>query len=137
MNITDPSIQLLEHGIKPTSNRVLVFRILLNSNRPLSIHEINDKIPTLDKSSIFRVLTLFKSNHLVHVVNADETASYYELCLSHNEETDDDVHVHFLCEKCGKLYCIREIKPFMPELPDGFSPYSVSMVIKGVCPFCY
>ena len=49
-----------EHGIRPTANRMLVIQALEDAPHPLSLAELEDRLVTLDKSSIFRVLTLFR-----------------------------------------------------------------------------
>lgn len=59
---------LLGAGVKPTVNRILVFRQLLNAESPMSLMELEDIIETLDKSSIFRVLVTFLDHALVHAV---------------------------------------------------------------------
>ena len=63
-----PNIDLTEllerHGVKATANRLIVAKALLTEGRPLSLMELEDKIGTIDKSGIFRSLTLFKEHHL-------------------------------------------------------------------------
>ena len=53
---------LIEHGIKPTANRLLVLKALADSHRPVTMSELEDAIDTIDKSGIFRTLTLFKGS---------------------------------------------------------------------------
>ena len=57
---------LEEHGIKPTANRIVVVRALASSMLPQSLAELERRIGTIDKSNIFRALTLFREYHLVH-----------------------------------------------------------------------
>ncbi len=85
---------LIAHGIRPTANRILVVRALLAADRPMSLTELEHKILTLDKSGIFRALTIFRDNHLVHVIEDGGGSVRYELCTSDGED-DDDLHVHF------------------------------------------
>ena len=56
------------HGIRPTANRISVMRALHDASHPLSLAELEDQLVTLDKSSIFRVLTLFKEKNLIHAI---------------------------------------------------------------------
>ena len=56
------------HGVKPTANRIVVLRELAVAERPMSLTELEYKILSIDKSGIFRALTLFKEHHLVHVL---------------------------------------------------------------------
>ena len=49
---------LEQAGIKPTPNRILVLSDIVSSDRPLSLSDIEVKLESLEKSSVFRVLTL-------------------------------------------------------------------------------
>ncbi len=124
------------HGIKPTANRQLVARALADSRRPLSLAELEERLVTLDRSSIFRVLTLFRDQHLVHVIEGGSEGVHYELCQSHSHETDDDQHAHFHCEVCHRTFCLQEIPVPEVALPEGYTATSASYLIKGICPAC-
>ena len=124
------------HGIKPTANRPLVARALADSRRPLSLAELEERLVTLDRSSIFRVLTLFRDQHLVHVIEGGSEGVHYELCQSHSHETDDDQHAHFHCEVCHRTFCLQEIPVPEVALPEGYTATSASYLIKGICPAC-
>ena len=50
---------LISKGVKPTANRIIVLRALHEANRPMSLKALEMKLLSMDKSSIFRVLTLF------------------------------------------------------------------------------
>ena len=60
----------------------------------------------------------------------------YELCRSHDEEHDDDIHVHFYCEHCRRTYCLEDTKIPPVELPGGFVMNAVNYMVKGICPAC-
>lgn len=127
---------LQQHGIKPTSNRILVVKALAAEEHPSSLTELEEKIVSVDKSGIFRALTLFRGHHLVHSIEDGDGGIKYELCLSHSNDSDDDMHVHFYCEQCHKIYCLYDTQmPHVP-LPHGFSMNSANYVIKGICKEC-
>ena len=129
--------ELLEHhGVKPTANRLLIARALQEAERPLSMMELEARLETIDKSNVFRALSAFREAHLVHVLEDSGDGVRYELCHSHNEEHDDDVHVHFYCTRCHKTYCLEDTPVPPVTVPDGFSPESVSYLVKGLCPEC-
>lgn len=130
-------IQLLEeHGIKPTANRILVVKALDSSIQPLSLAELERRIMTIDKSNVFRALTLFRENHLVHAIEGSGDGTRYELCHSHDHDHDEDQHPHFFCEMCQQTFCLDYMD--MPEvtLPSGFELRTVNYLIKGICPHC-
>jgi len=128
--------KLLElHGIKPTANRIVVVRELAVAGYPMTLNELEMKILSIDKSGIFRALTLFREHHLVHALD-DTGGTRYELCHSHSAHEDDDLHVHFVCERCGRTYCLDSVPVPQVELPPGFTMTSASHVVKGVCGHC-
>lgn len=129
--------ELLEHhGVKPTANRLLIARALQDANRPLSLMELETQLETIDKSNVFRALTAFREAHLVHVLEDAGDGVRYELCHSHDEEHDNDVHVHFYCTRCHKTYCLEDTPVPPVAVPEGFNPESVSYLVKGICPEC-
>jgi Fur family ferric uptake transcriptional regulator len=123
---------LQQHGIRPTANRIIVAKALADGDRPLTMSELEDRIGSIDKSGIFRTLTLFKEQHLVHVVE-DSEGSRYELCHSHDHVTDNDMHVHFHCEHCGSTFCLEDIPVPNMQLPEGYEMQSANFVINGLC----
>ena len=130
-------ILLLEkHGIKPTSNRIVIAKSLAACENPVSMKELEDKILTIDKSNIFRTLTLFRDNHLVHTVEDGAGGTKYELCLSRSIETDEDEHMHFFCERCQKPFCLYDMPIPYLCIPQGYQMHSVNFMIKGLCPKC-
>lgn len=135
MNKQDYKHLLEQHGIRPTANRILVAEAVDKSNRPLSLSEIEDGLLSLDKSSIYRCLTLFKEHHLLHVIEDGSDSVRYEFCHSHSE-VDDDLHVHFHCEQCHRTFCLTDISVPMVSPPEGFELYSVNYMLKGVCDEC-
>ncbi len=130
-------VELLEHhGVKPTANRIVVVKALEAAGRPMSLSELEYKILTIDKSGVFRALTLFKEHHLVHVIEDGGDGVRYELCHSHDGEVDDDLHVHFYCERCRRTYCLEDIPIPEVALPAEFEMTSVNFMVKGICPQC-
>ena len=103
---------------------------------PISMKELETKIQTIDKSNIFRTLSLFKQQHLVHQLEDGNDIVRYELCLSDDDEEDEDMHVHFYCERCHRTYCLNDIHIPQVELPAGYEQSSINYMIKGVCPKC-
>ena len=126
----------MAHDIKPTANRIVVVKALAVAERPMSLSELEYKILSIDKSGVFRALTLFREHHLVHVLEDGGDGVRYELCRSHDEEMDDDLHVHFFCERCRRTYCLEDVPVPEVELPEGFEQISVNYMVKGICPQC-
>jgi Fur family ferric uptake transcriptional regulator len=127
---------LLEHGIRPTANRLLLVKVLSKAEHPLTMKELEDLVDTIDKSNIFRTLSLFRDQHLVHVLQDGADAVRYELCHSHEEDHDDDLHAHFYCERCKQTFCLNDIPVPQVDLPKGYRMNTINYLIKGICPNC-
>lgn len=129
--------QLLElHGVKATVNRLLIARALDEAGRPLSMTELEERLETIDKSSVFRTLMVFRDAHLVHVLEDAGDGVRYELCHSRHEDHDDDLHVHFYCVKCHKTYCLEDVPVPPVSVPEGYVARQASYLIRGLCPLC-
>lgn len=127
---------LENNGIKATPNRILVLRSIMLSGRPLSLKDLETELQTLEKSSIFRVLSLLTENHILHTIEDGSGIVRYEICNARHVDIEDDIHAHFYCEKCLKVYCLDSIHPSKVTLPDGFTTRSINYVFKGICPDC-
>lgn len=127
---------LTEHGVKPTSNRIVVVRSLATSPRPLTLAELEQRIQSIDKSGIFRALTLFRQHHMVHDVEDGSGGMRFELCHSHSDDGDDDLHVHFFCERCLRTFCLDGIPVPYVATPPGYTAMSASHLVRGICPEC-
>ena len=117
-------------------NRIVVLRALATSARPLTLLELENRILTIDKSGIFRALTLFRDHHLVHTIDDGSGAMRYELCHSHSQQEDDDLHVHFFCERCQRTFCLDGVAVPQVAVPPGFTVRSANYIVKGFCPDC-
>ena len=131
------AIERLEaKDIKPTANRILVLKKLVAEQRPMSLSILDEKMPSMDKSSIFRVLTLFLEHDVVHAFEDGRGVLNYELCEHHGHCNHTDGHVHFYCESCQRSFCLDHVHIHDIPLPEGFHAHSLSFVVKGECPEC-
>ena len=137
MNSAECEALLASHGIKPTANRIVVAKTLAAAERPMSLSELEYKILSIDKSGVFRALTLFREHHLVHVIEDGGDGVRYELCYSHDGHAeDDDQHVHFYCERCHRTFCLPDTPIPSVSLPQGYHLTSINYMAKGLCPDC-
>lgn len=138
MTNEDIESRLSEHSIRPTTNRILVMRALERSEHPRSLMDLEAEIDSLDKSSISRTLSLFHANGMVHVVEDGRGVAHYELCESHHNhaDEDDDMHAHFYCERCHRVYCLDDVAVPPVNVPEGFSVARVNYMLTGICADC-
>lgn len=128
--------RLAAKGVRPTANRISVYRTLSDAHELMSLSDIESALDTLDKSSIFRVLGVFADHDVVHVLNDGSGSVKYELCRVEGGHSPEDMHVHFHCLGCGRTFCFEEIHVPAVELPAGFVPRSLNYTMEGYCIDC-
>ena len=127
---------LAKRDIQPTAIRILVLRTMMQAGRSVSLLDLETMLDTVDKSTIFRTLTLFLEHDVVHAFEDGRGVLCYELCEEKGACDHHDGHIHFYCESCQRSFCMEDIHIPSFELPEGFYPHSISFVIKGECPDC-
>ncbi len=136
MTLQEAEVHLERREVKPTANRILVLRALADASRPVSLSDLEAQIASMDKSSVFRTLTLFLEKDIVHSFEDGRGVVNYELCPEEEHCDHHDAHIHFYCESCHRSYCLENIGPEMVHVPEGFKALAYSFVIKGICPEC-
>lgn len=138
-----PDLTLLTaRDIRPTAVRTLVLGALEAADCALSLTALEERLVTVDKSSIFRTLTLFLAHHLIHAVDDGTGQLKYALCSPgcHCGEAHhmglSDLHTHFRCERCHRTFCLRGLPVPSVPLPEGFTLTSANYVLVGLCPSC-
>ncbi len=130
-------LELFEQlAIRPTSVRLMVYRAISKFRDTFSAQDLEDELSWMDRSSIFRAVSLFSEKGLIHAVDDGGGIKRYCLCKSIGKCNSQKMHCHFHCEKCGKTLCLDGV--YMPsiDLPKGFITTHTSSIISGVCPMC-
>ena len=73
---------LEEAGIRLTSSRLLIYEAISEEEDTFSLGSLEDKLQSIDKSVIFRTLTLFREHRLIHSID-DGSGSVKYLSLIH------------------------------------------------------
>lgn len=127
---------LAKREIHPTAIRLLVLQAMMEAGQSVSLLDLEDRLETVDRSTIFRTLTLFLSHHLIHSID-DGTGSFkYAVCSDDCSCEVRDLHTHFHCERCNRTFCFTNIPTPVVKLPEGFTLNSINYVLKGICPAC-
>ena len=135
---TDVGHVLREHGYRLTSPRWLVWSVLRSADGHLTADEVtervNDADPTVNRSSVYRSLTIFEELDLARRSNLgiDESARWE---LAH---PDDEFHL--VCHSCGSVghhagAMVGRIRSHLAEHHD-FVADGVDLVITGKCSAC-
>ena len=123
-------------GIRVTAVRLLIWREISNSfPGAFSLSDLEDALPTVDKSTLFRTLTLLSEAHLLHDI--DDGSGSHKFCVCHHDDTLHCTgHVHLTCRVCHRTFCLTDVRIPQVDLPEGFIPEEAEYIVKGVCPDC-
>ena len=123
-----------------TVGRRAVVELLASFGRPVSISEIEAKIPEVPRSSAYRHLSDLQKAGVVRRIAASDEFSRFELAedfLHH--------HHHLLCSSCGRVIDVnptpafeRTVAKMVLELAgeQGFQVTSHSLDVIGHCANC-
>ena len=136
MNENEYISRLKARDIRPTALRLLILRTMAGFDRAFSLADLEEELDTVDKSTLFRTLTLFLAHHLAHGIDDGTGSLKYALCSSDCDCEIDDLHTHFYCTHCRRTFCLRGVAVPQAGLPDGFSAETINFVIKGICADC-
>ena len=138
MIMSDNFSEILEkHDIRLTAVRILVLLSIVEHKDTFSLADLEYELESVDRSSIFRSLTLFAEHHLVHEIEDGSGSTKY--CYCHNDHvcSAEELHCHFYCENCHKTFCLENTHIPIVRYPEGFELKSVEYLLKGLCPDCH
>jgi Fur family ferric uptake transcriptional regulator len=130
---------LSQHSLRRTVPRQAVLEVFVNERMALSQPEIEQLLSEqCDRVTIYRTLTTFLENGLIHKVLDDKGAAKYALCSHDCADTKEHQHdhVHFKCEKCGQTRCLDHVHIPDFNLPAGFRVRETNVLLQGVCESC-
>ncbi len=120
-----------------TKNRSKVLNFFLKEDKPIDIKIINSKFKDIDRVTLFRILSIFEKNKLIHSIILDNGKKYFALCnhecreaYSHNHK-----HIHFVCNNCNDVTCL-DIDNFPKLKVPNYTFKDVSINVSGVCSNC-
>lgn len=128
--------RLEARGIRPTAVRNLIFDAMINHPQAFSLADLEEKLDTVDKSTLFRTITHFHDKLLIHSIDDGSGSMKYSVCSVDCMCSLNELHVHFYCNKCNNTYCLESISIPKVQLPKNFVLESVNFVFKGLCNKC-
>lgn len=135
MDISDEQ-SLINAGVRVTAVRLLIWRQVRHGfDNAFSLSDLEEALPTVDRSTLFRTLTLLADAHLLHDI--DDGSGKQKYCVCHVDDTRHCTgHVHLTCRLCHRTFCLSNVRIPMVALPDGFQPEETEYLIKGICAEC-
>lgn len=124
---------LKEQGQSITKARLQVFDALLGEE-PLSMRALVQRVPSIDRASVYRAVELFERLGIVQRLN---TGWKYKLELS---DLFAEHHHHLTCTQCGCTIPMNEaeLETVIDRLAamQHFAPTAHQIEIQGVCAEC-
>jgi Fe2+ or Zn2+ uptake regulation protein len=130
------SERLRERGLRATSQRVVMHRLLRDRARHVSAEELlseaSERLPGVSLPTVYATLELFEQLGIVRRVNGGGGTLLWD--------TRADAHHHMICSRCGRIEDM--------ELPldlararrsaarAGFSADRAEVVVSGLCADC-
>lgn len=140
---------LFKHfGVRPTAIRLLVWKQIAKTEHPFSLGDMELWLDTVDKSTLFRTLTIFEEHGLLHGLDDGSGQKKYcrcdelDVCMhhhtdaEHNHKHDGCKHAHAFCVVCQRTFCIRTEQIPLVKMPDGFVVTDINYVVRGICAAC-
>ena len=98
-------------GLRVTATRILVYKTLLSTERPMSHTDLVRLIKKNsqsygDQATIYRTLQVFTEKDLIQVGSNAGGIARYEIQKTRDKDQKKHVHPHFVCKDCGIVSCL-------------------------------
>ena len=129
---------LKKNRLSVTDSRVKILELFLSQSGALAHGDIEKRTgERFDRVTVYRTLHSFLNKGIIHNIPTADNSILYALCKENCEEGHHhDNHVHFICDDCGNTICLDEVIIPQIQLPEGFEPKQVEMVVSGKCNAC-
>ena len=131
--VTDIGNYLKSHDIKPSYQRLQIYKFLLENRIHPTVDTIykalcND-IPTLSKTTVYNTLNIFIEKEIISVLVIEENETRYEANMN--------LHGHFKCTDCGNIYDIfLDTNSLDLTQLEKFDVKEKHIYFKGSCENC-
>jgi Fur family ferric uptake transcriptional regulator len=123
---------IADAGGRQTRPRVAALTALLQAGRTLSHAQLHERLPGLDRVSLYRALDWLAERNLAHrLTDANGVRRY-----GPNSSPVDHHHAHFHCTGCGHTACLSEVRSPAIALPKGYRLAGVELLVTGLCRSC-
>ena len=129
---------LKRNQLSVTGSRKKILQLFLAQPGALAHGDIERKAgEKFDRVTVYRTLQTFVDKGIIHVIPTPDNSIRYALCKDEcSEGQHHDHHIHFVCTKCSRTYCLDEIVTPEIRLPKNFSVKHVEVVAEGICSNC-
>ena len=133
---TELSELLRERGLRATSQRVVMHRLLRERDRHVTAEELlseaSEQLPGVSLPTVYATLELFEQLGIVRRVNGGGGTLLWD--------TRAEAHGHMICRRCGRIEDM-EIPVDLERArrvaaSAGFEPDRAEVVVGGLCARC-
>lgn len=126
--------RLNEAGFRSGAARRQVIELLDGEHCALTALEIDRRLPSVGRATVYRTLEQLEELELVHRVDVGGESAAYE----RNDPTEH--HHHMVCVRCGRLVpfedqALERAIHAVGERAD-FDVTAHDVLLRGVCPAC-
>jgi Fe2+ or Zn2+ uptake regulation protein len=127
---------LRERGLRATSQRVVMHRLLRDRHRHVSaeglLTEASRKLPGVSLPTVYATLELFEDLGIVRRVNGGGGTVLWD--------TRAEAHGHMICSRCGRIedmeISLDLERARRTAARAGFEPDRAEVVVSGLCAAC-
>ena len=139
MDETNLKSILTNHNLRITDCRLKVIQYFMNEKNTLSQGDLKLRFKEYDRVTLYRTINSFLASGILHKIPNETGSATYGLCHDTcNPDHHKHNHIHFKCNECGQIECLKEKQPVPNNipLPKGYHFRGVSLIIDGVCTNC-
>ena len=127
---------LQQAGIRVTAVRLMIWKTIRQTfSGAFNLSDLESALPTVDRSTLFRMLNLLGEAHLLHSI--DDGTGSRKYCVSDQDDSALKMHhIHFTCRICQRTFCLTDLHIPQVALPAGFVAEDTDYVVKGICADC-
>lgn len=130
------STLLNSRKLRSTKIRQDVLSLIQNSGRAVSHSIIQKSLGDFDRVTLYRTLNVLEEKGILHKAYTENNETYFAICTSNCTTAEHDhKHIHFKCEKCMVVKCVKPQNSIEIDLPN-FQINSLNVEASGVCDNC-
>ncbi len=129
---------LRKAGLRVTPFRVKVLNIFQSyTHAAVKNQDLEEQLGPHDRITLYRTLRSFEEKKIIHRVTDESNDMKYALCHQDCEVHRDSInHPHFLCNDCGRTYCLDSFGELAINIPENYKINSIQVALSGVCAQC-
>lgn len=124
---------LKEHSMKVTPQRLEVLKYLdkhrIHPTVDMIYLDLKKKNPSLSKTTVYNSVETLEKQGIIQSLRIAGNEIRYDF--------RNDLHHHFICKKCGRIFDIDLTCPVIDQVEQrGFKVEEIHGYFKGICKIC-